>query len=203
MPAQIAQWSITKLLGRGGNAEVFVATDGEREVALKVLKTRRPESEQYARFRHEIELLQRHGGDEGVLPIIEAHLPEAPTKNDRAWIAMPVAQLMREALADASMDVTGSAIAAVSQTLARLAVHGVAHRDLKPDNLYQHEGKWVVGDFGLVHLPDLAEVRLTGSRLGPYGFMPDEMFNAASAADPHAVDVFQLAVKLPRARPGS
>jgi serine/threonine protein kinase len=52
-------------LGVGGNAEVFKATNGQQDVALKVLKTRRAESEQYARFRREIELLRRHGDDAG------------------------------------------------------------------------------------------------------------------------------------------
>ena len=52
----IAPWMTGEKLGEGGNAEVFLANDGQREVALKVLKTRRAESEQYARFRREIEL---------------------------------------------------------------------------------------------------------------------------------------------------
>jgi serine/threonine protein kinase len=162
-------------------------------VALKVLKTRRAESEQYARFRREIELLRRHGDDAGVLPIIDANLPAKPAKNDRAWIAMPIAKPMREALLEAPFETTVSAIAAVAATLARLADSGVAHRDLKPGNLYWYDGRWVVGDFGLVHFPNVEDAGLTGNRLGPFGFMPDEMFNAASAANPYAVDVFQLA----------
>lgn len=179
--------------GRGRNAQVFVATDGQREVALKVLKTRRAESEQYARFRREIELLRRLGDDAGVLPITDANLPAKPTRNDRPWIAMPVARPMREALLEAPFETTVTAIAAVAATLARLADLGVAHRDLKPGNLYWYDGRWVVRDFGLVHLPDVEEAGLTRNRLGPFGFMPDEMFNAASAANPYAVDVFQLA----------
>jgi len=179
-------------LGEGGNAEVFLANDGQREVALKVLKTRRAESEQYARFRREIELLRRHGDDPGVLPIVDASLPSTPTKSDPPWIAMPRAMPIRDALTDASLDMTVSAIATIAETLARLAESGVAHRDLKPANLYRYDHRWMVGDFGLVYLPNVEDAGLTGNRLGPFGFMPDEMFESAASADPYSVDVFQL-----------
>ena len=44
--------------------------DGEREVALKVLKTKRADSEPYLRFRNEIGVLRRFEEDPGVLPIL-------------------------------------------------------------------------------------------------------------------------------------
>jgi serine/threonine protein kinase len=75
----------------------------------------------------------------------------------------------------------------VSQHLALL------HRDLRPANLYSYDSRWVVGDFGLVHLPSGENAGLTGNRLGPFGFMPDEMFESAASSDPFPVDVFQLA----------
>lgn len=34
--------------------------------------------------------------------------------------------------------------------LASLAAEGAAHRDIKPGNLFELDGQWVVGDFGLV-----------------------------------------------------
>lgn len=50
-PERIGRWEITDRLGGGGNAEVYLMHDDEREIALKVLKTRRADSEPYRRFR--------------------------------------------------------------------------------------------------------------------------------------------------------
>lgn len=191
-PERIGPWEILEPLGGGGNADVHLARDGEREVALKVLKTRNVESEPYARFRNEIDVLLRFQDDPGILPIVDASLPERPSKDDRAWIAMPRATLIREALEDATLREKVEAIATIAATLARLAEHGVAHRDLKPDNLYRYEDRWAVGDFGLARIPEETERRLTGSRLGPFGYMPDEFFADAMNADPFRADVFQL-----------
>jgi hypothetical protein len=85
------------------------------------------------------------------------------------------------------------AIADIAATLGRVAERGIAHRDLKPENLYSYEARWVVGDFGIAHVPDAGERRLTEKRLGPFGYMPDELIVNAAEADPFAVDVFQLA----------
>jgi hypothetical protein len=72
---------ILERLGKGGNAYVYRATDGAQEVALKVLKTNRPDSEPYARFRNEIEIVRRFEGDQGVLPILDHSLPERPRRS--------------------------------------------------------------------------------------------------------------------------
>lgn len=191
-PERIDRWEIIERLGGGGNADVYLARDGEREVALKVLRTRRADSEPYLRFRNEIGVLRRFEDEPGVLPIIDASLPERPTRSDPAWIAMPRATLIRDALEEAGLREKVEAIADIAETLARLADAGVAHRDLKPDNLYRYRDRWAVGDFGLAHLPDESDRRLTGGRLGPFGYMPDELFADAMNADPFRADVFQL-----------
>jgi serine/threonine protein kinase len=195
-PTELGQWRIIKRLGSGGNADVYRATDGSQEVALKVLMNKKPESEPYARFRNEISVVRRFAGDEGVLPIIDASLPERPNKNDPAWIAMPVAKRIRDELSEADLRKIVMSVAEISRTLARVAAEGIAHRDVKPDNLYHYEGRPVVSDFGIAHIPDPTELCLTGDRLGPFGFTPDELIENPPQADPYPVDVFQLAKTL-------
>ena len=56
-PDRIGLWEIIERLGGGGNADVYLSRDRELEIALKVLKTRRPDSEPYLRFRNEIDVL--------------------------------------------------------------------------------------------------------------------------------------------------
>lgn len=80
----IGPWTLGELLGEGGNAEVFRATDSSgREVALKVITARSAERERYKRFVQEITVLRNLGDVAGILPVIDAYLPEKPTKADR------------------------------------------------------------------------------------------------------------------------
>jgi serine/threonine protein kinase len=102
-PVRIGHWEFVQRLGGGGNADVYLTRDGEREVALKVLKTKNAESEAYARFRNEIDVLRRFQDDPGILPILDASLPVRPSRRDPAWIAMPRATLIRDALEGAAL----------------------------------------------------------------------------------------------------
>jgi serine/threonine protein kinase len=195
-PERIGPWAIIGRLdhdARGGNADVYLARDDGREVALKVLRTKNAQSEPYGRFRNEIEVLRRFQDDPGVLPILDAFLPERPNKGDLAWIAMPQATLIRDGIEGLTLREKVEAVETIASTLARLAEHGVAHRDLKPDNLYRYEDRWAVGDFGLARLPEESDRGMTGSRLGAFGYMPDELFTDALNADAFRADVFQLA----------
>jgi serine/threonine protein kinase len=135
----IGRWELFEHLGSGGNADVWLASDGTNEVALKVLKTKREISEQYARFRNEIEVLKRLSGDPGVLPILESSLPGNPTKANPAWLAMPQATPFREALGGADLRGRVEAITSVAEVLVRAAAQGIAHRDVKPENLYGYK----------------------------------------------------------------
>jgi hypothetical protein len=53
------------------------------------------------------------------------------------------------------------------RSLVSRQTHGVAHRDFKPSNLYEFDGKWLMGDFGLVAVPNVEELTRTGKPLGP------------------------------------
>jgi serine/threonine protein kinase len=197
---QVGPWKLGEKLGEGGNAIVWRAThedDPERVVALKVLKTKKPDREPYKRFVQEIKTLQEIGEYPGVLPVIEAYLPEKPSKTDRPWLAMEEARLIREALAGQLPEVVVEAIASVAETLARLkAEHELGHRDLKPGNLYELNGDWLVGDFGLIDVPDADELTRTNRPLGPVHYTAYEMLNDPANADPFPADVYSLAKTL-------
>jgi serine/threonine protein kinase len=83
-----------------------------------------------------------------------------------------------------------TAIGRIAQTLASLAAGGVAHRDIKPDNLFQLNGEWVIGDFGLVKYPEQEQVTQQGQPLGPYYFMAPEMRRDADTTDGELADVY-------------
>lgn len=193
-PRKVGHWTLGKELGSGGNATVWEAVrEGQKKpIALKVIDARKPTKEPYKRFVQEITTLRSLGDTPGVLPVIDSHLPDPPSRKDRPWLAMPIARTLPEVLGSAPLETVVEAIAAVAGTLARLkAEHGVGHRDIKPDNLFELEGERVVGDFGLVAAPDLEELTRSG-RLGAAHYTPYEMIINPADADPHRADVYAL-----------
>jgi len=190
----IGPWTIKGKLGEGGNAVVYVAErPGEPEVALKVLNATNVHREPYRRFIQEIGTLTKLGDFPGILPLIDSRLPELPSKDDPAWLAMPRANLITGALEGHSLEAVVGAVREIAHTLARLAgEHGLGHRDVKPQNLYHSKGAWLIGDFGLVAAPDLDELTRSGRPLGPAHFTAYEMIRDPANADPHPADVFSL-----------
>lgn len=194
-PRTFGPWTLYEKLGIGGNATVWKASrhDLDQRVALKVINTHRSGREPYLRFVREIEFLRSLDDPDGVLPLLDAYLPENPSKRDRPWLAMPIAIPIAEALRGQPLETVVSALAKIGGTLARLAEqHGVGHRDIKPPNLYELEGRWLVGDFGLIAVPDIEELTRTGRPLGPAHYTAYEMIRDAATADPLAADVYSF-----------
>jgi hypothetical protein len=193
----IGPWTLGDRLGVGGNATVWRASrDGGDDVALKVIKTTKTQHEPYRRFVQEIEFLRELGDFPGVLPLLDAHLPQRPSSADPAWLAMPIATPIATALAEAPLVTIVAALAEIAGTLARLAERSVGHRDIKPGNLYEFNGHWLIGDFGLVAAPDLAELTRSGRKLGPAHYTAYEMILDPVNADPLPADVYSFAKTL-------
>lgn len=193
---ELGPWRLGAQLGRGGNGTVWRAEHAEsgQIAALKEIHARKADREPYRRFVTEIRTLQELGEFPGILPLLDAHVPEEPGTKDRPWLVMPIADPLTGALAEADYPALVGAVASVAQTLAALkAEHGIAHRDIKPGNLYDLNGKALIGDFGLVALPDPSGLTREGKPLGPANFIPFEMLNNANTADPFAADVYSLA----------
>ena len=187
-------WARVARIGEGGNGVVYRAKKEGRECALKVLKTVRIETEAYKRFIGEVTVLRQLSEDPGVLPILEAHLPDQPHKRDKAWLSMPIAIPMKVALGmRPRIDSVVGAIAGVAETLARLSRRGIAHRDIKPENLYAYNDRWVVGDFGLADFPEKEDISEEGRALGPRFYIAPEMVRDPLQASGFPADVWSLA----------
>ena len=177
----VGPWTLGDRLGRGGNASVWRATrpGSTAAVALKLINTTKVEREPYQRFVREIEFLRDHQDIPGLLPLLGAHLPDQPDKTNQPWLAMPIATPIATALEGRPLaDVVG-AIAAIAYTLAQLQRDfGIAHRDIKPGNLYELDGKWLIGDFGLIAVPDAKSLTQDGRQVGPAHYPAYEMILA-------------------------
>jgi serine/threonine protein kinase len=172
-----------------------MATRPELEVpvALKLINTTKVEKEPYQRFVREIGFLREHQAVSGVLPLLDAHLPDQPSKADPPWLAMPIAVPISKALDGSPLTDIIAAVAAIADTLARLQRDfNIAHRDIKPGNLYELEGSWLIGDFGLVALPDAEPLTAEGRQVGPAHYTAYEMIRNPTTADPHPADVYSL-----------
>lgn len=192
---RVGPWLLGEQLGKGGNGVVHRATHAENDqtVALKLIKVKKAAAEPYRRFVREIDFLRVHGEVEGILPLLDAYLPESPSGTDVPWLAMPIAVPVREALGGQPLDIAVEVVAAVADTLWRLERDtGIAHRDVKPGNLYQMDGRWLLGDFGLISVPGTEGLTEPGARIGPAHFIAYEMITDPVGADPHAADVYSL-----------
>lgn len=187
-------YELVEHLGGGGNADVWRAEGPHGSVAIKLLRSKNFVSEPYQRFVREVTQLRELGTVPGILPLLDAHLPTQGTSAPRAWLVMPIATPLRDMFSaqEATVENVVEAMAEVAETLAVLAKRGVAHRDIKPGNLYVHEGTVVVGDFGLVDAPEVTPLTLPGSSVGPLHYSAPEMVADASTADGHAADVYSL-----------
>jgi Protein kinase domain len=195
----LGPWTLVEKLGSGGNAVVWRATrDGVHgEVALKVVNATKAEKEPYQRFVAEIGFLRSLENTTGVLPLVDAYLPDKPSGGDRPWLAMPIATPIADALAGGDLTVVVQAVLAIARTLDRLKQEfGIGHRDIKPGNLYERDGEWLVGDFGLIAPPDKDELARTGRPVGPAHYTAYELIIDPTGAAPHAADVYSLSKTL-------
>lgn len=196
---QLGPWRLGEKLGEGGNGIVWEAEHAEtgQRVALKVIKTRKVDREPYQRFLAEIRTLRQIREHPRVLPLLDAHVPEEPSKTDKPWFVMPIASSLAGELQEKNLAAVVAAVATIAETLAALREeHRLAHRDIKPANLYWLEENALIGDFGLVALPDPSGLTTEGKPLGPTHFIPFEMLNEPMSADPYAADVYSLAKTL-------
>jgi hypothetical protein len=194
----VGGWKLTDRLGGTGNSEVWRAERGDEIAALKILlRVRGRGGTRYQRFRSEVAFLQEMAPARGVLPLLDAYLPDHPTDAEPPWLATLVAREISEALGpEPPVSAVVEAIRDVARTLATLAKQGVAHRDIKPANLFERDGEWLVGDFGLVTYPSKVPVTRRNAKLGPAHLVADEMVREPDVADPHPADVFSLAKTL-------
>jgi tRNA A-37 threonylcarbamoyl transferase component Bud32 len=195
------RYRLERLVGTGGVASVFEATDLllDRRVAVKLLKEATDCAEDRARFELETRTLARltHPGlvtmlDAGAFlgrPYLVMELVDGPPLS--AVLGVPL-DLGRAAE-------IGTQVAAA---LACAHRQGVVHRDVKPGNvLLRSDGRVKLADFGIARLVgERSEATRTGVVVGSVHYLAPEQV-AFEEITP-AVDVYALGLLLIRAITG-
>jgi len=197
-PPQIAGYDISRRLGRGGMADVYLAmqTSLSRPVAIKVLAFERtsaetsdaqgrPQGEDFeetvARFEREARTIARLDH-----PHIVSIFDVGRTDDGRLYYVMPY--LPNGDLSTRDLREDEVAIVAIVRALCRALGYahtlGVVHRDVKPENvLFDKLDRPLLADFGIaLATHQSARVTREGSTMGSSGYMSPEQ------ARGHAID---------------
>lgn len=191
-----AAYRVERELGGGGMSRVFVAEEIAlgRRVVLKVLPPDLAAGLSIERFRREIHLaaslhhphivpLLAAGEAGGLLyytmPLIEGESLRAKLAREAELPVGEVVRLLRD----------------VVDALSCAHQHGVAHRDIKPDNVLLTSNHAVVTDFGVAKALSEATGRSSltsaGVALGTPAYMAPEQAAADAHAD-HRVDLYAV-----------
>ncbi|MEU4323432.1 protein kinase [Nocardia fluminea] len=178
------KWTLTKKI----TEDVWHVIDDDGRVGVWK-RARVAKVKARSRFGNEVRVLLSLSDVQGVLPIIDSD-PDP----DPEWFVMSPAQMLADHLADVNFEVTVAAFAQLAETLDALQrlEHPVAHRDIKPDNLFWYDGRPVFGDFGVASWAGATEVTDDWEKVGPLWFLAPEAMHAVRALNWHAADVYSL-----------
>lgn len=192
------RYEVEREIGRGGNARIFLARDpGGRAVALKILHPELLVSVAADRFLREIKLARQ---------LDHAHIARLLDSGEREWLVYFVmtyeeGPTLREHLARSGPLSVAETIRLAGDLLDALEhahVHGIVHRDVKPDNVVLANRGAVLLDFGIARaVAASGSDRLTrsGIAVGTSTYMSPEQITALKEID-HRSDLYSLGVML-------
>ena len=196
------RYALGEVIGRGGMADVYRATDVllSREVAVKVLRDRAEDAHARDRFTAEARTLASLS-HAGLVMILDAGIDA-----EQPYLVMGLVEGSTLAALCAEGPLDGSEAARIgAQVAAALSyVHaqGVIHRDVKPGNvLIGADGQVKLADFGIARLiGDTVRNTLTGQAIGTPAYLAPEQVRGQEITP--AVDVYSLGLVLLEALTG-
>jgi serine/threonine protein kinase len=193
----LGRYQITRRLGHGGMATVYLAHDPRlgRDVAVKVIDARHQETDKFLkRFEREARALAQlshpnivkvldFGEQDGLPYLVMEHIPGGTLA--RVEKPMPYEQAARLLLP-------------IADALHYAHTQGIIHRDVKPSNiLLKASGEPMLSDFGIARmlgLEDTTDLTLSGSPLGSPGYMSPEQGQGKQVD--HRTDIYALGTVL-------
>lgn len=182
------------ILGSGGNGDVTKIANNEtgEEFALKIL--RRIQDDTYQRFKNEVNIVTACR-IEGIMPITSSFLPENP-RESKPWYIMPLAKPFTSFIEGKSFSQIVKFFIPLAETLEKLHMREIYHRDIKPDNFLIYNERIYLTDFGLVKFPESGNLTPERRDVGAKFTMAPEMRRIAFRADGEPADVYSFAKSL-------
>ncbi|MDQ0772191.1 hypothetical protein QF026_000657 [Streptomyces aurantiacus] len=194
-PTNIGRYRIIGRLGSGGMGSVYLGrTPGGRPAAVKVVNAHlQGDPAALHRFRREVETLGT------IRNAFTAALIDAEVNTPPFWMATEY--VPGPTLADAvemsgpfPVDLGRAVLAALAEGLADVHVHGVLHRDIKPQNVILSATGPQLIDFGIARSEAMSNITQVGTAIGTPGFIAPESITGGEAGP--ASDVFALGVTM-------
>lgn len=188
-------WVLDRKIGKGGNGVVWSASQEDMEsekIAIKFVRC----GQDYQKQRFEREVTKQSSFDhESIIRIYEYH-----TGLNNCWFSMPIctsaSSLLNNKNATEICDEYLKIVSAVNYIHSK----GMAHRDIKPDNVLSLDENLVLADFGLISTPFRSKDRRitkVRSKLGNFATIAPELRYVEDIdADFRPADVYSLAVTL-------
>ena len=187
------RYRLDQVLGQGGMATIFRATDSklDREVAVKVLRPEYGADAAFVeRFRHEAQAAASLSHPNIVQVYDFGADPAGPyiVMEQVAGGDLSIVLGERGALPPTAVARTGQQVA---DGLAAAHAAGLVHRDIKPSNiLLSPDGRVQVADFGIAQAAARSQVTATGITLGSVLYFSPEQARGDTATS--ASDIYSL-----------
>lgn len=182
------KWTDCGALGDAAHIRSVVDVTGRRAV-LK--KPRRNSRISLARFEEEASGMAAlsEAGQMSIMPVLDVDRSDPPR-----WFVMPEAKMLSDSLGlSPDLSRVVEAIEHVASTLVALAEQRIAHRDLKPPNLFWLDGEAVIGDLGIATWPQRSDLTALGKKVGAMYFLAPEARRHEDGTDYFRSDVWSLA----------
>lgn len=191
--AVLGDYTLQRLIGRGGMGEVYQALDSRRgrTVALKLLY---PQFAGDAVFRERFLRESRTAASINNPHVIPIH--DWGEINGHLFLDMRIVEGrdLRGVLAHGPLapERAVSIIEQIAHALDAAHVAGLVHRDVKPDNILIDSSDFAyLVDFGLAQTTTDSRLTQTGEAVGSFAYMAPERFAAGNIANP-LTDVYAL-----------
>jgi serine/threonine protein kinase len=204
VPALLGRYRAHTLIGRGGEARVFRATDEllDREVAIKVYRSGGDEEmTQYRREQSALARLSHHG----IVSLIDAGIDYSTIDDPRPFLVMELVSGsdLQTVIGQRALTVREISEIAydVSEALEYVHANGVVHRDIKPSNIMlvsygttSFRARARITDFGIASGVVGPEPDESGTTTGTAAYLSPEQASREHATP--ASDVYSLGLVL-------